>query len=49
MSRPNHLDMRAKDVLLNALKEYNGTAVFVSHDRYFLDKLADTSHRSCGW
>jgi ATP-binding cassette subfamily F protein 3 len=36
----NHLDMRAKDVLLKALQEYNGTAVFVSHDRYFLDKLA---------
>jgi len=36
----NHLDMRAKDVLLGALEKYNGTAVFVSHDRYFLDKLA---------
>ena len=36
----NHLDMRAKDVLLTALQEYNGTAVFVSHDRYFIDKLA---------
>ena len=36
----NHLDMRAKDVLLNALQEYTGTVVFVSHDRYFLDKLA---------
>jgi ATP-binding cassette subfamily F protein 3 len=36
----NHLDMRAKDVLLTALKEYNGTVVFVSHDRYFIDKLA---------
>ena len=36
----NHLDMRAKDVLLNALQEYNGTAVFVSHYRYFVDKLA---------
>jgi len=36
----NHLDMRAKDVLLTALQEYNGTVVFVSHDRYFLDKLA---------
>jgi ATP-binding cassette, subfamily F, member 3 len=32
--------MRAKDVLLNALSEYNGTVVFVSHDRYFIDKLA---------
>jgi ATP-binding cassette subfamily F protein 3 len=36
----NHLDMRAKDVLLNSLSEYNGTVVFVSHDRYFIDKLA---------
>src|ERR1035438_7429784 len=36
----NHLDMRAKDVLLTALQEYHGTVVFVSHDRYFIDKLA---------
>jgi ATP-binding cassette subfamily F protein 3 len=36
----NHLDLRAKDVLLNALVEYTGTVVFVSHDRYFIDKLA---------
>ena len=36
----NHLDMRAKDVLLHALEDYTGTVVFVSHDRYFIDKLA---------
>ena len=36
----NHLDMRAKDVLLEALRTYTGTVVFVSHDRYFIDKLA---------
>jgi ATP-binding cassette subfamily F protein 3 len=36
----NHLDMRAKDVLLTALQEFQGTLVFVSHDRYFIDKLA---------
>jgi ATP-binding cassette, subfamily F, member 3 len=36
----NHLDMRAKDILLNALESYSGTIVFVSHDRYFIDKLA---------
>ncbi|HXY09137.1 MAG TPA: ABC-F family ATP-binding cassette domain-containing protein [Terriglobales bacterium] len=36
----NHLDMRAKDVLLEALTKYSGTVVFVSHDRYFIDKLA---------
>jgi len=36
----NHLDMRAKDVLLEALAVYTGTVVLVSHDRYFIDKLA---------
>ena len=36
----NHLDMRAKDILLDALSKYNGTVVLVSHDRYFIDKLA---------
>jgi ATP-binding cassette subfamily F protein 3 len=36
----NHLDMRAKDVLLEALQKFTGTVVFVSHDRYFIDKLA---------
>jgi len=36
----NHLDLRAKDVLLEALMAYTGTVVFVSHDRYFIDKLA---------
>ncbi len=36
----NHLDLRAKDVLLESLGKYNGTVVFVSHDRYFIDKLA---------
>ncbi|MGB6191629.1 MAG: ABC-F family ATP-binding cassette domain-containing protein [Terracidiphilus sp.] len=36
----NHLDMRAKDVLLNALDAFSGTVVFVSHDRYFIDRLA---------
>jgi ATP-binding cassette subfamily F protein 3 len=36
----NHLDLRAKDVLLNSLQKFTGTVVFVSHDRYFIDKLA---------
>jgi len=36
----NHLDLQAKDVLLNALQDFSGTVVFVSHDRYFIDKLA---------
>src|SRR5580700_101331 len=36
----NHLDLRAKEVLLEALEKFTGTVVFVSHDRYFIDKLA---------
>jgi ATP-binding cassette subfamily F protein 3 len=36
----NHLDLQAKDVLLEALRKFTGTVVFVSHDRYFIDKLA---------
>ncbi len=36
----NHLDLRAKDVLLEALSSFTGTVVLVSHDRYFLDRLA---------
>ena len=36
----NHLDLRAKDVLLEAIAAFNGTVVMVSHDRYFIDKLA---------
>jgi ATP-binding cassette subfamily F protein 3 len=36
----NHLDLRAKDMLLGALQAFTGTVVFVSHDRYFIDKLA---------
>ena len=36
----NHLDLDSKDVLLEALADYGGTLVFVSHDRYFVDRLA---------
>ncbi len=36
----NHLDLQSKEVLLEALKKYQGTIVFVSHDRYFVDALA---------
>lgn len=37
----NHLDMRAKDVLLESLEKFTGTVVFVSHDRYFIEHLAN--------
>jgi ATP-binding cassette subfamily F protein 3 len=36
----NHLDLDSKDVLLEALEDFGGTLIFVSHDRYFVDKLA---------
>ena len=36
----NHLDIDSTDVLLDALSDYGGTLVFVSHDRYFVDRLA---------
>jgi len=36
----NHLDLRAKDVLLDAIRNFSGTVLFVSHDRYFIDGLA---------
>ncbi len=36
----SHLDIAAKDVLLDALKSYTGTLVFVSHDSYFIRNLA---------
>lgn len=37
----NHLDMRSKEVLKQALKEYSGTLLLVSHDREFLDGLVN--------
>lgn len=37
----NHLDISSKDVLLSALKDYSGTLLVVSHDRYFLDRLVN--------
>lgn len=37
----NHLDMRSKDILKQALKSFTGTMILVSHDREFLDGLAD--------
>lgn len=36
----NHLDIHSKDVLLNALKDFGGTVIFVSHDRGFIEQLA---------
>jgi ATP-binding cassette, subfamily F, member 3 len=37
----NHLDMKTKDILKSALKDYDGTMILVSHDRDFLDGLAN--------
>jgi ATP-binding cassette subfamily F protein 3 len=37
----NHLDMRSKDVLKKAIREFDGTVIVVSHDREFLDGLAE--------
>ena len=36
----NHLDMHSKDVLLDALKDFGGTVIFVSHDRGFIEDLS---------
>lgn len=36
----NHLDLKSRDVLLNALKAFEGTVMFVSHDRHFLHELS---------
>src|SRR5262249_49145509 len=38
----NHLDIGAREALEVVLNEYNGTILFVSHDRYFIDAVADT-------
>ena len=37
----NHLDVESIEVLEDALERYDGTVIAVSHDRYFLDRIAD--------
>ena len=37
----NHLDMKTKDILKQAIKDFNGTVIVVSHDREFLDGLVE--------
>jgi len=41
----NHLDMETKRVLEDALSSYNGTIIFVSHDRYFVDEIATRTYQ----
>ncbi len=38
----NHMDIQAKETLESAFRAYEGTILFVSHDRYFLDRVADS-------
>ena len=45
----NHLDIDSIEVLENALEHYDGTVVAVSHDRYFLDRIADRKSWSSRW
>ena len=37
----NHIDIDTKEMLEEALSEYKGTLFFISHDRYFINKLAE--------
>lgn len=44
----NHLDMRTKDVLKQAIRDFNGTVILVSHDREFLDGLVSKVYEFSG-
>jgi ATP-binding cassette subfamily F protein 3 len=37
----NHLDIESIETLESSLEAFAGTAIFISHDRYFLDRMAD--------
>ena len=37
----NHIDMDTREILENALIDFNGSILFVSHDRYFINKVAN--------
>ena len=37
----NHIDISTREILETALNDYNGTILFVSHDRYFINKVAN--------
>ena len=42
----NHLDMDSREALENALGDFEGTVLFVSHDRYFINKVATPCARN---
>ncbi len=44
----NHLDMKTKDILKQAIKDFNGTVIVVSHDREFLDGLVEKVYEFSG-
>jgi ATP-binding cassette subfamily F protein 3 len=44
----NHLDIESVERLERELESFDGTAIFVSHDRYFLDLIADSIHEVDG-
>jgi len=44
----NHLDMKTKDILKDAIRDFDGTVIIVSHDRYFLDGLVDKVYEFSG-